>query len=67
MVNNALNCNLLLKRRFFQVGDKIVSRLSIRVDRPMDFVQLKDQRGSLLRTDRQCIRLQLEVMESVIM
>ena len=30
----------------FQVGDKIVSRLSIRVDRPMDFVQLKDQRGA---------------------
>ena len=31
---------------FLQVGDKVVSRLSIRVDRPMDFVQLKDQRGA---------------------
>jgi len=29
-----------------QVGDKVVSRLSIRVDRAMDFVQLKDQRGA---------------------
>ena len=29
-----------------QVGDKIVSRLTIRLDRAMDFVQLKDQRGA---------------------
>lgn len=28
------------------VGDKIVSRLTIRLDRAMDFVQLKDQRGA---------------------
>ena len=27
------------------VGDKIVSRLTVRLDRAMDFVQLKDQRG----------------------
>ena len=28
------------------VGDKIVSRLTARLDRAMDFVQLKDQRGA---------------------
>lgn len=28
------------------VGDKIVSRLTIRLDREMDFIQLKDQRGA---------------------
>ena len=28
------------------VGDKIVSRLTVRLDRAMDFVQLKDQRGA---------------------
>lgn len=28
------------------VGDKIVARLAIRLDRAMDFVQLKDQRGA---------------------
>ena len=28
------------------VGDKIVARLTIRLDRAMDFVQLKDQRGA---------------------
>ena len=30
----------------FFVGDKIVSRLTVRLDRAMDFVQLKDQRGA---------------------
>lgn len=29
-----------------RVGDKVVSRLTIRLDRAMDFVQLKDQRGA---------------------
>ena len=29
-----------------QVGDKVVSRLTISLDRAMDFVQLKDQRGA---------------------
>lgn len=28
------------------VGDKIIARLTIRLDRAMDFVQLKDQRGA---------------------
>ena len=30
------------------VGDKIVSRITIRVDRAMDFVQLKDSRAACL-------------------
>lgn len=28
------------------VGDKVISRITIRLDRAMDFVQLKDQRGA---------------------
>ncbi|NDV65555.1 alpha-2-macroglobulin family protein [Bacteroides sp. 224] len=28
------------------IGDKVISRLTIRLDRAMDFVQLKDQRGA---------------------
>lgn len=28
------------------VGDKVVSRLTVRLDRPMDFIQLKDQRAA---------------------
>ena len=48
------------RKTVLQVGDKVVSRLSIRADRPMDFVQLKDQRGACFGTDRQRIRLQLE-------
>lgn len=28
------------------VGDKVVSRLTLRLDRAMDFIQLKDQRGA---------------------
>ena len=45
MVNNAPQLQPVTEKTVLQVGDKIVSRLSIRVDRPMDFVQLKDQRG----------------------
>ena len=40
------NCNRSRQRQCFKVGDKVVSRLSIRADRAMDFVQLKDQRGA---------------------
>ena len=46
MVNNAPQLQPVTEKTVLQVGDKIVSRLSIRVDRPMDFVQLKDQRGA---------------------
>ncbi len=29
-----------------KVGDKVVSRITIQTDRPMEFIQLKDQRGA---------------------
>ncbi len=46
MVNNAPQLQPVTDKIRLQVGDKVVVRLSIRVDRPMDFVQLKDQRGA---------------------
>ena len=46
MVNNAPQLQPITEKTALQVGDKVVSRLSIRADRPMDFVQLKDQRGA---------------------
>ena len=45
-VNNVPQLQPITSKTVLQVGDKVVSRLSIRVDRPMDFVQLKDQRGA---------------------
>ena len=45
-VNNVPQLQPITAKTVLQVGDKVVSRLSIRVDRPMDFVQLKDQRGA---------------------
>ena len=46
MVNNVPQLQPVTAKTALQVGDKVVSRLSIRVDRSMDFVQLKDQRGA---------------------
>lgn len=46
IVNNVPQLQPITEKTFLQVGDKVVSRLSIRADRPMDFVQLKDQRGA---------------------
>lgn len=46
LVNNVAQLQLLTNKTPLQVGDKVVSRLSIRLDRPMDFVQLKDQRAA---------------------
>ena len=46
MVNNVPQLQPITAKTVLQVSDKVVSRLSIRVDRPMDFVQLKDQRGA---------------------
>ena len=46
MVNNVPQLQPITVKTVLQIGDKVVSRLSIRVDRPMDFVQLKDQRGA---------------------
>ena len=45
MVNNAPQLQPITEKTVLQVGDKVVSRLSIRADRAMDFVQLKDQRA----------------------
>lgn len=46
MVDNTPQLQPITSKTILQVGDKVVSRLSIRADRPMDFVQLKDQRGA---------------------
>lgn len=46
MVNNLSQLQPVTAKTVLQVGDKVVSRLSIRVDRSMDFIQLKDQRGA---------------------
>lgn len=45
-VNNAPRLEAITGNSVLQVGDKIVSRLIIKLDRAMDFVQLKDQRGA---------------------
>ena len=45
-VNDTPQLQPVTAKTVLQVGDKVVSRLSIRVDRAMDFVQLKDQRGA---------------------
>ena len=42
---NTVQLEPITDKTVLRVGDKVVSRLSIRVDRSMDFVQLKDQRG----------------------
>lgn len=44
-VNNTPQLQPIAGKAVLQVGDKVVSRLTIRVDRAMDFVQLKDQRA----------------------
>lgn len=46
MVNNTPQLQPITAKTVLQIGDKVVSRLSIRTDRAMDFVQLKDQRGA---------------------
>lgn len=46
MVDNTPQLQPVTSKTVLQVGDKVVSRLSVRVDRAMDFVQLKDQRGA---------------------
>lgn len=45
-VNNTPQLQPIAGKAVLQVGDKVVSRLTIRVDRAMDFVQLKDQRAA---------------------
>jgi hypothetical protein len=46
--NNEKQLHPLTPETILVVGDKVVARITIRLDRPMDFVQLKDRRGACL-------------------
>ncbi len=46
MVNNVRQLVPVTAQTSLSVGDKVVSRITIRTDRAMEFVQLKDQRGA---------------------
>lgn len=45
-VGNKRELQPLTEKTQLAVGDKVVSRLTIRLDRAMDFIQLKDQRAA---------------------
>jgi len=46
LVNGVKELQPLKAKTMLKVGDKVVARITIRVDRDMDFVQLKDQRAA---------------------
>ena len=46
LVNNTRQLQPVTPQTVLAVGDKVVSRLTIRLDRPMEFIQLKDQRAA---------------------
>ncbi|MDD3037103.1 alpha-2-macroglobulin family protein [Bacteroides sp.] len=46
IVNDTIQLQPITKNTILEVGDRVVSRLSIHVSRSMDFIQLKDQRGA---------------------
>ncbi len=46
LVNNVRQLEPVTAQSKLKVGDKVVSRITIRTDRAMEFVQLKDQRGA---------------------
>ena len=46
LVNNVRQLQPVTAGTELAVGDKVISRLTIRLDRPMDFIQLKDQRAA---------------------
>ncbi|KAA6323143.1 hypothetical protein EZS27_027384, partial [termite gut metagenome] len=46
--NNEKQLHPVTSGTILAVGDKVVSRITIRLDRPMDFVQLKDRYGACL-------------------
>ncbi|WP_291683865.1 alpha-2-macroglobulin family protein [Bacteroides sp.] len=48
LVNNVLQLEPLTAGKPLTVGDKVVSRLTVRLDRPMQFLQLKDQYAACL-------------------
>ncbi len=46
LVNNERQLLPVTSQTTLAVGDKVVSRITVRTDRAMEFVQLKDQRGA---------------------
>ncbi|KAA6350826.1 hypothetical protein EZS27_001814 [termite gut metagenome] len=46
VVNGAKQLQPVIPKTKLAVGDKVISRITIHLDRPMDFVQLKDQYGA---------------------
>ncbi|KAA6336308.1 hypothetical protein EZS27_015534 [termite gut metagenome] len=46
IVNGAKQLQPVTPQTKLAVGDKVISRITIHLDRPMDFVQLKDQYGA---------------------
>ncbi|KAA6342843.1 hypothetical protein EZS27_009427 [termite gut metagenome] len=46
IVNGAKQLQPVTAKTKLVVGDKVISRITIHLDRPMDFVQLKDQYGA---------------------
>ncbi len=46
MVNNAAQLEPVTAKTRLAIGDKVTSRITIRTDRAMEFIQLKDQRGA---------------------
>lgn len=48
IVNNNRQLQPVIGKTQLKVGDKVVVRLTVRLDRTMDFVQLKDQRAVCL-------------------
>lgn len=48
LVNNVRQLQPVTDGTVLAVGDKVVSRLTIRLDRSMDFIQLKDQRAACM-------------------
>lgn len=46
LVNNVRQLQPVTAQTVLTIGDKVVSRLTVRLDRPMEFVQLKEQRAA---------------------
>lgn len=46
LVNNVRQLQPITDKTILAVGETVVSRLTLRLDRPMEFIQLNDQRGA---------------------
>jgi len=46
VVNNVKELHPITNEMKLEIGDKVISRITIKLDRDMDFVQLKDQRAA---------------------